>query len=402
MERSSRAGNSARRVIVLGSTGSVGRQTLEVIDHLNAAGQEIRVVGLAAGANGTLLREQAARFGVAHTAIADPGGTGFSFVGPHSAEGLVRAVDADIVVTAIMGAAGLSATVAAIELGRDLAFANKETLVAAGELVVPLARSKGVSLRPVDSEHAALWLCLQCVDAECCPPCVVVPEVERAVVTASGGPFRAWDAARLESATAADALDHPTWSMGRKITIDSATMMNKAFELIEAHWLFGLAPERLGVLVHPQSIVHALAELRDGSVVAQLGDPDMRTPIQQALMHPDRPVGAATRLDLASVGSLTFEPADPVRFPALELWREVIERGGTAGAVVNGANEAAVAAFLDGRLGFCRIEALSRAALESVGVSRLRSTDDCLEADAEARRFVATHTDGVSARGGDG
>lgn len=400
MVRSTDAENSARRVIVLGSTGSVGRQTLQVVEHLRACGDPIRLVGLAAGANAGLLREQAARFGVEHTAIAEADHDGFTFAGPGAAERLVRAVEADIVVTAIMGAAGLSATIAAIELERDLAFANKETLVAAGALVVPLARTKGVSLRPVDSEHAALWLCLKCVDAACCPPCSVPAEVERVVVTASGGPFREWDAERLLTATAADALDHPTWSMGRKITIDSATMMNKAFELVEAHWLFGLEPDRLGVLVHPQSIVHAMAELRDGSVVAQLGDPDMRTPIQQALTHPDRPGGAVKRLDLAAIGSLSFERADAVRFPALDLWRTVIEAGGTAGAVVSGANEAAVAAFLDGRLGFCQIEALSRAALHAVGVSPLRSITDCLEADAEARRFVGMHTDGVSTRGG--
>jgi len=400
MVRSTDAENSARRVIVLGSTGSVGRQTLEVVEHLRAGGDPIRVVGLSAGSNAQLLRKQAARLGIEHTAIAEPDHDGFTFAGPDAAERLVRAVEADIVVTAIMGAAGLSATIAAIELGRDLAFANKETLVAAGELVVPLARARRVSLRPVDSEHAALWLCLKCVDDACCPPCTVPEEVERVVVTASGGPFRAWDADQLLTATAADALDHPTWSMGRKITIDSATMMNKAFELIEAHWLFDLAPERLGVLVHPQSIVHAMAELRDGSVIAQLGDPDMRTPIQQALTHPARPNGAARRLDLAAVGSLSFEHADPARFPALDLWKTVIKMGGTAGAIVNGANEAAVAAFLEGRLGFCQIEALSRAAIDAVGVSALRSLADCLDADAEARRFVATHTNQTSPHGG--
>jgi 1-deoxy-D-xylulose-5-phosphate reductoisomerase len=399
----SASASDPRRVIVLGSTGSVGRQTLEVIQHLNAGGESFRVVGLAAGANADLLAEQAARFGVTHTALAlaDADAGRFTLAGPDAAEELVRAVDADLVVTAIMGAAGLPATLAAIDLGRDLAFANKETLVAAGALVVPLARRRGVSLRPVDSEHAALWLCLRCVDTHCCPPGAVPGEVERAVVTASGGPFRGWNADRLASATPADALAHPTWAMGRKITIDSATMMNKAFELIEAHWLFGLEPARLGVLVHPQSIVHALAELRDGSVVAQLGEPDMRTPIQQALTHPARPGGAARRLDLAAVGSLSFEAPDAARFPALDLWRVVIARGGTAGAVVNAANEAAVAAFLAGEIGFTDIERLARGALDAVGVSPMRTLADCLAADAEARRFVAAHPGGRAAtRGG--
>lgn len=378
-----------RRVIVLGSTGSVGQQTLEVIEHLNTTRATIKVVGLAAGTNENLLTEQARRFGVSHTAIAREGDGQATFRGAHSAEELVRSVDADLVVAAIVGAAGLPATLAAVELGRDVALANKETLVAAGSLVVPLARKQGVSLRPVDSEHAALWLCLQSVDPRCCPPCSVSDVVSRAVLTASGGPFRTWDKSRLATASPRDALCHPTWSMGQKITIDSATLMNKAFELIEAHWLFGIEPSRLGVMVHPQSIVHAMVELRDGSVMTQMSEPDMRLPIQQAIMSPTRPDGLTRPLRLDEVGTLTFEAADSERFPALTLWQQVIEQGGTAGAVVNAANEVAVAAFLDEQLGFVEIEALARQALKEVGVSTLRSLEDVLEADAQARRFVA-------------
>ena len=385
----------SRRVIVLGSTGSVGRQTLEVIEHLNAGGASLQVVGLAAGSNSELLLSQARRFGVEHTALAGADATEASYRGGDAAEQLVRSVEADLVVAAIVGAAGLAATLAAVELGRDVALANKEALVAAGELVVPLAREQSVRLLPVDSEHAALWLCLGCVDAGCCPPCVVPEVVERVVLTASGGPFRQWSMDQLRSAQAGDALAHPTWSMGRKITIDSATLMNKAFELIEAHWLFGLEPERLGVVIHPQSTVHAMIELRDGSVLAQMGDPDMRTPIQQALTSPDRPGGVSRKLDLEAIGSLTFEKADAAKFPALELWHQVIESGGTAGAVISGANEAAVEAFLEGQIGFCQIEALSREAMSVVGVSPLRGLADVIEADAEARRFVASRIETV-------
>jgi 1-deoxy-D-xylulose-5-phosphate reductoisomerase len=389
-----------RRVIVLGSTGSVGRQTLEVIEHLESGGASLKVVGLAAGANSDLLLSQARRLGVEHTALARGDAPGVSFCGMDAAEQLVRSVEADLVVASIVGAAGLGATLAAIELGRDVALANKEALVAAGKLVVPLAREQSVRLLPVDSEHAALWLCLGCVDSGCCPPCVVPEVVEKVVLTASGGPFREWNQDRLHTARASDALAHPTWSMGRKITIDSATLMNKAFELIEAHWLFGLEPERMGVVIHPQSVVHAMIELRDGSVMAQMGDPDMRTPIQQALMSPGRPGGVSRKLDLESIGSLSFEKADAARFPALDLWREVIKAGGTAGAVVAGANELAVEAFLEDRIGFCEIEALAREALGVVGVSRIRELADVTEADGEARRFVASKIGAGSLGGG--
>jgi len=379
-------------VLVLGSTGSIGTQTLEVIEHLNtlADTQRIEIVGLAAGSNHALLREQAAKFNVPTLAIAQhtTDASWARFTGPDAAETLVREVECDLVVTAMVGAAGLPATLAAIERGRDIALANKETLVAAGAIVIPLARQTGSRLFPVDSEHAALWLCLQSVDASCCPPMHAPPTVRQAIITASGGPFRTWSRQDMDRATPEDALAHPTWTMGPKITIDSATLMNKALEVIEAHWLFGLDVDRLGVLIHPQSIMHALIELHDGSIVAQLGTPDMRTPIQQALTHPDRPVGLASRVSLQTLSTLSFEAPDESRFPALALARRVIESGGTAGAIVNAANEAAVTAYFDHHIALTRIADLAESALDAIGVSPVRSLADVLEADAAARAFV--------------
>ncbi|GAB4386021.1 MAG: 1-deoxy-D-xylulose-5-phosphate reductoisomerase [Phycisphaerales bacterium] len=381
------------RVIVLGSTGSIGTQTLEVIAHLRQipGARPMRIVGLAAGSNEALLREQADRFGVERVAIAQtPETSGWaSFTGPEAAELLVRSVECDLVVASMVGAAGLPATLAAVEAGRDIALANKETLVAAGSIIAPLARRTGSRLLPVDSEHAAMWLCLQGLDPACCPPMLSPATVRRAILTASGGPFRTWTSEQMDRATPEDALAHPTWSMGPKITIDSATLMNKALEVVEAHWLFGLPSEKLDVLIHPQSIVHALVELTDGSMIAQLGTPDMRTPIQQALTHPARHPGSAPRLGLETLARLTFDPPDPARFPALTLAHRVIELGGTAGAVVNAANEAAVRAFFERRIGFAHIAQLASAALDTIGVSPVRSLDDVYAADAEARSFVA-------------
>lgn len=378
------------RVIVLGSTGSIGTQTLEVVDHLNrvGAGRPVQVVGLAAGSNEALLRQQAARFGVQRVALAQAGSTPAAYTGPHAAETLVRETDCDLVVAAMVGAAGLPATLAAVERGTDVALANKETLVAAGSIVAPLARRTGACLLPVDSEHAALWLCLQAIDPACCPPSLAPPSLRRAILTASGGPFRAWSLDRMRNATPEDALAHPTWSMGPKITIDCATLMNKALEVIEAHWLFGLPSDKLDVVIHPQSIVHALIELQDGSVLAQLGAPDMRTPIQQALTHPARLVGSAPRLSFDKLANLTFEPPDLDRFPALSLAHRVIETGGTSGAIANAANEALVSAFFDRHIPLTRIAELAAAAIDAVGVSPVRSLDDVLDADAQARAFV--------------
>jgi 1-deoxy-D-xylulose-5-phosphate reductoisomerase len=381
------------RIIVLGSTGSIGIQTLQVVDHLNALADasqpRFEVVGLAGGTQRDLLAAQAKSHATRFTALAhgEPGSA--TFVGPQAAEDLIHAVECDLVVQAIVGAAGLPSTLAAIGLRRHIALANKESLVVGGSLVVPQAIAQQTRLLPLDSEHAALWLCLSNLAPGQCPPFLAPDTLARAVLTASGGPFRAWSTQRMASATPDDALAHPTWNMGRKITIDCATMMNKTFEIVEAHWLFGLEPERLGVLVHPQSVIHAMAELKDGSILAQLGSPDMRTPIQQALTTPDRAHAPATRLSLEAIGTLTFEPPDHTRFPALTLAPRIITLGGTAGAIVNAANEAAVEAFLDHRFPFLHIAQVAAEALDAIGVSPVRALDDVLEADREARRFVS-------------
>lgn len=421
---------STRSVIVLGSTGSIGTQTLDVLAHLNALhargahGTRYEVVGLAAGGNVGLLAQQAAAWGVRSVACAGgSSGEGLAgafgarpprvFRGVEAAEELVRNVDADLVVAAIVGSAGLPATLAAVELGRDVALANKETLVAAGGLVAPAARASGSRLLPVDSEHSALWQALQGAGgaSACVPPSVCGPEVTRVILTASGGALRHLSREAAYHATMQQALAHPTWSMGAKVTLDSASLTNKAFEVIEAHWLFGLESARIGVLIHPQSIVHSMVEYADGSVLAQLGSPDMRTPIQYAVTYPERPAGRSAKLDLRTMKKLDFDEPDLSRFPALALAYRVIDAGGTSGAVFNAASEEATLAFLAvgklslagvgafastaggsgpgaGGIAFGRIPELAAEALDAVGVSPLRSLSDALEADAEARRFV--------------
>ncbi|MGE3109302.1 MAG: 1-deoxy-D-xylulose-5-phosphate reductoisomerase [Phycisphaerales bacterium] len=410
-------GSAERRVIILGSTGSIGTQTLEVIAHLNDLHERgryphrFRVVGLATGKNAAGLAEQSRHFGVTNLALATTEETGALPAtsasgeplavhrGGNAALRLVEEVEADIVLAAMVGAAGLPATLAALERGCDVALANKETLVAAGELVVPEARRRGAALLPVDSEHAGVWQCLSDdaavkiesgVGSRACPPLHCAAGVVRVTLTASGGPFRTRTRAEVYNATPADALNHPTWRMGPKVTVDSASLTNKALEIIEAHWLFGLAGEKIDALVHPQSIVHALVEFADGSVTAQLASPDMRLPIQAALTHPLRPDGVSRKLDLGTLSKLEFSRPDLERFPSLGLAYEVIRRGGTSGAVFNAANEAAVELFLAGEIPFGRVPELSSAAMHEVGVSRIRSLDDVLEADAEARRCVAS------------
>jgi len=386
-----------RRVIVLGSTGSIGRQTLEVIAHLNESRRAdrcdhgYRVVGLGARRDAALLREQARAFGVESLAIADPEAASDGWRrGPDAAERLVREVECDIVVAAMVGAAGLPATLAAVELGRDVALANKEVLVAAGSLVVPAARRSGSGLMPVDSEHSAIWQCVagRNEGTKGRPPMVLGEDIARVVLTASGGPFRDWPKDRMDRATREEALNHPTWRMGEKVTVDSASLMNKALELIEAHWLFELPAERIGAVVHPQSIVHSLVEFVDGSLLAQLGAPDMRLPIQYALAFPGRAPACATRLDWKRLGSLEFREVDRDRFPALDLAYRVIRAGGTSGAVMNAANEAAVGAFLQGAIPFGRIPELTLEAMDALGVAPVSSLGDVLRADAAAREFV--------------
>jgi 1-deoxy-D-xylulose-5-phosphate reductoisomerase len=399
------------RLIVLGSTGSIGTQTLEVVGHLNAMHARgewpvrYRVVGLAAGRNRCELAEQRREFEVGHAAIAgtpDPSLAEHGVrAGPDAAERLVREVECDLVVAAMSGSAGLPAALAAVELGRDVALANKEALVAAGELVAGAARKSGARLLPVDSEHSGVWQCLEGEQrsrkaaephmgaGRAAPPMCAGAEVARVVLTASGGPFRSWSRERMEGATPEEALKHPTWSMGPKVTVDSASLMNKALEVIEAHWLFGLTAERIGVVIHPQSIVHAMVEFADGSVMAQLAVPDMRTPIQHSLTWPRRAPGASRRLDWSALSCLDFEAVDEARFPAAMLGHRAIREGGTAGAVLNAANEAAVSAFLEGQIGFTRIAELVEGAMDRVPAERVSSLGAVLEADRRAREVVA-------------
>lgn len=399
-----------RRVILLGSTGSIGRQTLEVIAHLNTLHERgehehrYEVVGLAAGKNVALLGEQSAlfpraRLAIAHADVRDlalgeqgqsaafPGRLLGAIHGEDAALRLVREVACEIVVAAMVGSAGLPATLAAVELGRHVALANKETLVAAGGLVVPAARRSGAKLLPIDSEHSAVWQCLSSGDA---PPLVCGSGVARVVLTASGGALRDWPKDRIEHATPTDVLNHPTWSMGPKVTVDSASLTNKAFELLEAHWLFGLGGERLGVVIHPQSVVHALVEHADGSVIAQLARPDMRLPIQFALTHPARAPGAWPRLDWARASRLDFLPPDPERFPALGLAYDVLRggEGSALGAVFNGANEAAVEAFLapGSLVRFGLISKIVGETMTEFAGARARTLNEVLEIDAAARR----------------
>ena len=380
-----------RRLIVLGSTGSIGENALAVVRHLAAQDElKFEVVALAAGSNGPLLAKQAGEFRPQAVALATPS-SGDSLTlpngtrliaGPDAAVELVRTVarPGDLVLGAIVGSAGIAPVLAAIDAGCDIALANKEALVAAGALVTARARERGVEILPVDSEHSAIAQCLRSGD--------LGREVRRIVLTASGGPFRTATKEAIESATLADALRHPTWSMGQKVTIDSATMMNKALEIIEAHWLFGLGADRINAIVHPQSIVHSFVEFIDGSVIAQLSPPDMRLPIQFALTWPRRTPRLCKELDWASLSGLEFHAVDGDRFPAVSLASRVIEAGGTAGAILNGANEAAVAAFVAGQIGFAEITRLVEGALNAIAVVPVTTLADVNAADAMARRHV--------------
>ncbi|UCD75893.1 MAG: 1-deoxy-D-xylulose-5-phosphate reductoisomerase [Phycisphaerales bacterium] len=389
-----------RRLILLGSTGSIGVSTLEVIEHLrDRAFPTFEVVGLAAGARSGLLAEQVGRVGARHAAVADPAqaeplnGIEHVYAGPQAATHLVEAAaePGDLVVAAMVGSAGLEPVLTAIDRGCDVALANKETLVAAGSLVVPAAREKGVALLPIDSEHSAIFQCLRSGRS--------ADEIGRIILTASGGPFRGWTKQQLDRATVDQALNHPTWDMGPKITIDSATLMNKALEIIEAHWLFDLPAEKIEVLVHPQSLIHGMVEFVDGSVVAQLGPPDMRTPIQFALTWPNRLEGCSRTMNWQELGSMDFEPVDEECFGALALARRVIEVQGTAGAILNAANEAAVAAFLDRRIAFPDITNLVREAMDAIAPAPIRSLQDMRQADRAARGFVAERIMSRSASG---
>jgi 1-deoxy-D-xylulose-5-phosphate reductoisomerase len=368
-----------RRILIVGSTGSIGTQALDVIERSD----ELEIAGLAAGSSWELLLEQAGRFGVERLALAAPDAA--ARAGEHAQvlsgpEGLVELIvdtDCDLVLNALVGSAGLGPTVAALGEGIDLALANKESLVVGGELVTALAEATGAQLIPVDSEHSALF---QLLEGE------RPGTVDRLVLTASGGPFRG--RTDLESVTVEEALAHPTWRMGGKITVDSATLMNKGLELIEAHHLFGAPYEAIDVVVHPQSIVHALVHLNDGATLAHLGYPDMRVPISYALHYPERADVPVRTLDLVELGSLTFEAPDEATFACLRLAREAAQAGGTAPCVLNAANEVAVHAFLRGELSFTGIARVIESTLAELPARPVRHFSDLYEADAEAREVA--------------
>ncbi len=379
---------AAKRVAVFGSTGSIGRSALEVI----AASQgRLEVVALSARTKLAELVEQARRHRPRWVVASDAkAAAAFDWsdlpkgcelvTGPDALVKIAGAEDVDVLLAAIVGRAGLESTWAALESKKTVALANKETLVMAGELVTQLARRSGGQLLPVDSEHSALFQALKAGESR---------EVERLILTASGGPFKHLSPAELQQVTVAEALEHPTWSMGPKITIDSATMMNKALEIIEAHWLFGVDAARISVVIHPQSIVHSLVEFVDGSVLAQMSPPDMRLPIQYALYYPERVPGVAARLDWRKTLRLEFEAPDRERFPAIALGEEAARSGGTAGAVLNAANEAAVEGFLDGELHFTEIVPACRSVLGAHHFEPNPTLERLLALDRWARQEIS-------------
>jgi 1-deoxy-D-xylulose-5-phosphate reductoisomerase len=376
-----------RRLVILGSTGSIGVQALDVVAR---SGGELEVAGLSAGRDWQTLVEQAKAHGVRRVALADPDAAaqageawtdGVVLSGPDGLVSLVTESGCEMVLNAIVGSAGLLPTVATLGEGIDLALANKESLVVGGELVTQLAEATGAAIIPVDSEHSALH---QLISGE------RAGTIERLILTASGGPFRGRSAEQLADVTVQDALAHPTWSMGGKITIDSATLMNKGLEVIEAHHLFGTPYEQIDVVVHPQSIVHSLVGLCDGATLAHLGYPDMRVPISYALHFPERVEMPVPALDLAALGSLTFETPDEATFACLRLAGAAGRAGGTAPCTLNAANEVAVHAFLSGRLPFLGIPSVIEETLDRLEVRQLHSFDSLSHADGAARAMAAS------------
>ena len=376
-----------KRIAVLGSTGSIGTQTLDIIrnnperyratvlvagrrvDELVAQARELRPALAIIGDESLYarLREGLEPLGVACAA------------GPAAVADAVTRDDVDMVVTAMVGYAGLEPTLAAIRAGKDIALANKETMVVAGALITEMLRASRTRIFPVDSEHSAIAQCLAGEDPQ---------SVRRLIITASGGPFRTWSAGAIERATAADALRHPNWSMGAKITIDSATMLNKAFEIIEARWLFDMAPDRISAVVHPQSVIHSMVEFRDGAVKAQLGVPDMRVPIAYALGEASRPAPVSDFCDLVKTGTLSFEEPDTRKFPCLTLAPLALERGGDTACVINAANEVAVAAFLAGEIGFNDIYRTIENTLARAPHIAGPGFDDFVQSNARARQIA--------------
>lgn len=377
-----------RRIVVLGSTGSIGTNCLEVISRFR---ERLEPLGLSAHTRWQELAEQAQNSRPRWVTLTDSNAVlqareraAFEGVSQllEGEEGITKMVtdrDVDLVVAAIVGSAGLMGTWSALEAGKTVAVANKETLVMAGPLVMDLAKRRGTQVLPIDSEHSAIFQALQCGENS---------EVARVVLTASGGPFRGKSPVELADVTVADALQHPTWKMGTKITVDSATLMNKALEIIEARWLFDFAPEQIEVIIHPESIIHSFVEFRDGSILAQMSPPDMRLPIQYALTYPERWPGPARRMNWRELQALHFEQPDPEAFPALELGHEVARRGGTCGAVLNAANEAAVARFLAGELSFLDIPRVCREVLNHHHFSPRPTLTELSVADRWARQEV--------------
>jgi 1-deoxy-D-xylulose-5-phosphate reductoisomerase len=378
-----------KRLVILGCTGSIGTQALEIV----GGSEELQVVGLAAGSSWELTLGQAKQHGVPVVALADADAaerargawSGRVLAGEEGIRELIASSGADLVLNGMVGAAGLGPTVVALTEGIDVALANKESLVIGGELTMALAEATGARLIPVDSEHSALH---QLIGSE--PP----GTVERLVLTASGGPFRG--RTDLSGVSVEDALAHPTWEMGGRITIDCATLMNKGFEAIEAHHLFGVPYERIDVVVHPQSIVHSLIDLNDGASLAHLGYPDMRVPISYALHYPERADVEVPRLDLAAVGELSFEEPDPDTFACLRLARAAGEEGGTAPCVLNAADEVAVAAFLVGRIGFTSIPEVIERVLGEMPARPVGHFEDLFAADAEARQRAEEQVGGLA------
>lgn len=384
---------SPRKVVVLGSTGSIGLSTLSLFEE---SGAPVEILALTAGRNVERLIQQALRWRPAVAVIEDESklqtlqdglaGSGVRAAAGAAAINEAAAMGADWVMSAIVGAAGLAPTLAAARTGAVIALANKESLVCAGPALLAIAKAAGGSVIPVDSEHSAIFQVLQ-------PACA--QRVARLILTASGGPFRTWDKAAMAAATPQQAIAHPNWSMGAKISVDSATMMNKGLEMIEASYLFGTPEERVDVVIHPQSVIHSLVEYEDGSTLAQLGPPDMRAPIACAFAWPDRLPWPAPRLDLAAYGQLTFESPDLDRFPSIGIAREALRLGGGAPTAMNAANEVAVAAFLDRKIGFLDIAGAVAGTLErmnslgSLAVAQSDAVDNAMMIDASARRIAA-------------
>jgi 1-deoxy-D-xylulose-5-phosphate reductoisomerase len=392
----------AKKISILGSTGSIGTQVLDVAARLP---EKIEVVALAAHSNVELLAQQARRFRPRLVSIGDEslepelrrlvGSQGIEVVsGDEGWEAVATAPYADKVVVSVAGTPGLMPTLAAIEAGKEIALASKEVLVAAGEIVSERAAEQGVQIVPIDSEHSAIFQCLNGEDPK---------SVEKIYLTASGGPFgslsgrdfKSPPSTDLSAVTPEQALAHPTWRMGRKVTIDSATLMNKGLEIIEARWLFGVGPDKIEVVIHPQSIVHSMVRFTDGSIIAQLGLPDMRLPIQYALLYPERYDSGLPRVSILEAGTLEFGAPDVEKFPALRLAYEAARTGGTLPAVMNAADEVAVQLFLDGKIGFLDIARLVERAMEAHPAVTRPALEDILAADAWAREFTASLTGGT-------